>query len=89
MDIDPHRAAATRIGTFALRTESSLLDTVFQEWAMLDLDAAVASGIRLSHAFTKVALRAILKARSDLPEQTRQEIELRMGDEGVMQTSVR
>lgn len=82
--IDPSMALRHAL---VLRGQSRIesLKIVFQEWAILELNAAVSSGVRLAHPFARVALKSILRARIDLSEESQQEIVLQFGEEDFMQ----
>ena len=84
MDFDPNIAVQRALGLRGQRRTESL-DIVFQEWALSDLDAAIAAGTRLAHPFATVALRTIQLARSDLSEKMQREIVLQIGDENFIQ----
>ena len=83
-DIDPDMALKHALDLRGQRRIQSL-ETVFQEWALSDLDGAIAAGTRLAHPYANVALRRILRTRSDFSEKMRREIELRIGDENFIQ----
>ena len=52
----------------------SIVSRIFEEWAVIDLDGAVANAISLSGASKTASLRGILMARDDLSESVRREI---------------
>ena len=59
----------------------SLIGLVFQEWALEDLDTAVAEAAELIDANKRNAVEGILSARFDLIEKDRREIARRLGHE--------
>ena len=78
-DIDPSMALE-HVLDLPSHSRIESLESVFQEWALSDLEAAVAAAIQLAHPLSNVALQTILKARNDLSEEMRRDIELRFGD---------
>ncbi len=52
----------------------AIVSRIFEEWAVTDLDEAVANAISLSGAIKTASLRGILMARDDLSETVRREI---------------
>ena len=59
----------------------SLIGLVFQEWALGDLDSAVAEAAELIDPNKRNAVEGILTARFDLSERDRREIARRLGQE--------
>ncbi|MYD46383.1 MAG: hypothetical protein F4W92_08535 [Gammaproteobacteria bacterium] len=61
----------------------SLIGLVFQEWAVADLDRAVAEAADLINPNKRHAVEGILTARYDLSERDRRELARRLGDEQI------
>ena len=78
-DIDPSMALEHVLDLPGQHRIESL-ETVFQEWAWSDLDAAIAAGIQLAHPLRNVALQTILQTRNDLSEKMQRDIGSRFGD---------
>ena len=64
-DIDPVRALS-KAQEYSLHTRDQLIERIFHQWAIDDLDAALASAQSLSGEPQKTASRSILNAREDL-----------------------
>lgn len=62
----------------------SLTGLVFQEWAVGDLDQAVAEAAELSEPKRRIAMEGILTARYDLSEIDRREIARELGHEQLV-----
>ena len=58
-----------------------LVQGIYREWSLADLDAAVASAKSQSSSLRLGALEAMLKHRDDLPHSTRHEISIELGGE--------
>ena len=78
-DIDPSMALEHVLDLPGPRRIKSL-ESVFQEWALSDLDAAIAAGIQLAQPLNNVALQSILRTRNDLSDKMRRDIGSRFGD---------
>ena len=59
----------------------SILSTIFGEWALLDLDEAVAKAKSQSGTKKTAALKGLLQSRDDLSEDVRREIARNVGNE--------
>lgn len=78
-DIDPHMALEHVLDLPGQHRIESL-ETVYREWALSDLDAAIAAGIELAYPLSNVALQTILQTRNDLSDEMRGDIGSRFGD---------
>lgn len=78
-DIDPSMALEHVLDLPGQHRIESL-KTVYREWALSDLDAAIAAGIKLVHPLSNVALQTILQTRNDLSDEMRRDIGSRFGD---------
>ena len=58
-----------------------LLESIFREWSLLNLDDAVGAGSLLDFPDREIALKAIVQARADLPEEKLRAIGQRFGSE--------
>ena len=75
------KGALTHIATMPRFERDALISTTFSEWALKDLDGAIAHATSLEGFKKHAALRAILQSRDDLSEDLRQEIARRVGNE--------
>ena len=80
VDLDPNKALKHALDLQGQQQIASL-QTIFREWALLDMDGAVAAGKSLDHLFARVALRSVVLTRSDLSAKMRQDIERHLGDD--------
>ncbi|MYC25107.1 MAG: hypothetical protein F4X56_04215 [Gammaproteobacteria bacterium] len=87
VDLDPNMALKHALDLQGQQQIDSL-QTVFREWALLDMDAAIAAGKSLDHLFATVALRSVVLARNDLSETMRHDIEHHLGDDNFIQTVI-
>lgn len=78
-DIDPSMALEHVLDLPGQHRIESL-ETVYREWALADLDAAIAAGIELAYPLSNVALQTILQTRNDLSDKIRRDIGSRFGD---------
>ena len=77
---DPMRTLGLLIDLDSILSHS-LIGLVFQEWAVQDLDQAVAEAAKLSEPKKQNAVEGILTARFDLPESDRRAIARQLGHE--------
>lgn len=75
------KAALTHIATMPRFEHDALLSITFSEWALKDLDGAIAHAKSLEGFRKHAALRAILQSRDDLSEDLRREIARGVGNE--------
>ena len=75
------KAALTHIATIPRFEHDALLSITFSEWALKDLDGAIAHAKSIEGFRKHTALRAILQSRDDLSEDLRREIARGVGNE--------
>ena len=81
--LDPS-LALTRVLEFSTQHGTAqLVESVFQEWAHSNLDAAVSRARTLDEDLREFALRAIVRERTDLSEETVRAIARDLGNEQI------
>ncbi len=78
--IDPI-GALTEIEQFETYLQGFLIEAVFREWSLLDLDGAVVAAKQLQGMNKRAAIRAILTTRDDLSQEMRRQLAVQMGNE--------
>ena len=78
--IDPDRTLDLA-RKLSIEQRPKLIESVFQEWSILNLEGAVGAGTRLDFPNREIALNAIVQARFDLSENEQIEIGQRFGYE--------
>ena len=81
--LNPRRALAHVLAMDSQYSLERLIVAVFREWAHSDLTEAISQVRALSETRRDSALRAILKERTDLPEETRRSIATEVGNDQI------
>ncbi len=79
-ELDPV-GALNEIKGFQTQQQRFLVEAVFREWSVMDLDSALEAATQLGRANKSAAIAAILTTRDDLSQELRSEMAVQMGDE--------
>lgn len=77
------KKALERISDWDKEVQTPLVTVVYQEWSVLDLEAAIAFMHDLGAPYQKAALQGILDSREDLGSERLEEIALEFGLEAI------
>lgn len=82
------KKALERIRSWDTEVRTPLVTVVYQEWSVLDLEAAIAFILDLDEAYQKAALQGILDSREDLGSNKLEEIAAQFGLEAITNESL-